>query len=604
MMNVVKKRVSYFTGAVIFVLLSLGVLKLITDFRYRKNLPVLPDFLNISASLKEQISAASRKAHLRPSADNIGTLGMVYHSSAYYDEAAQCYKLAFKKNSNKWIWSYYLGYLEQELGESNAAIENFRAVIKINPTASLAWYYVGSGYQKLGSGDKAEVAFKKIISLQEKNVEVKTNIRNDYFPLRAYAMYQLSRIYMDTDRMDLAENTLKEILKFYRSFGPSYRLLGNLYYMKGDSALNKYYLTRANDLVDFSLPVDSLIDRLALISRSEIYLLKQIDEAEKGIYPDWALELAENGMKNIPDNKYLISKTIRLLLKLDKGKQAIQYLDQHISLFRDDFNEINEVADILAEKGFYGQSLIYYNQAFRLRPESADAQLGVASCLWNIDMKQNALSQVDSLFEKNRNNLKNQTEAIYFLILVGEKEKAVSYLNGIKHIYPDNPGVQKLLGMIAEMEGRTEDATRLYESAFKNDPGDFPTIKYLGNILIRQKLWSQAIGHFSKALEYFPNDPFILERLGTLLVSCPDSTFRNYNKGQEYSERAFIHKGCPSEILLASARSLAEAYAGLGDNISASVFMKIAINLARSENAAPAYIADLENRLKKYDSVK
>ena len=124
-----------------------------------------------------------KKANHKPTSENIGTLGMVYHSSAYYDKAAICYKMAEKKKKKEWIWSYYLGYLNQEMGDPNAAIENYRSVIKKNPQAYLAWYYAGECCQKIGSSDSAELAFKYIITGTDKNFILQTAKRYDYFPL-------------------------------------------------------------------------------------------------------------------------------------------------------------------------------------------------------------------------------------------------------------------------------------------------------------------------------------------------------------------------------------------------------------------------------------
>ena len=169
---------------------------------------------------------------------------MVYHSSANYDKAAICYKLAEKKRKKEWIWSYYLGYLNQEMGDPNAAIENYRSVLKKNPQAYLAWYYSGECYKKTGSPDSAKLAFKYIITTTDRNSTFRTAKRYDYFPLVAYAMYDLSRIYADTKDYDLAEKTLKEIIDYQRAFGPAYRLLGTIYSIKGADSLSNRYLVQ------------------------------------------------------------------------------------------------------------------------------------------------------------------------------------------------------------------------------------------------------------------------------------------------------------------------------------------------------------------------
>jgi tetratricopeptide (TPR) repeat protein len=354
--------------------------------------------------------------------------------------------------------------------------------------------------------------------------------------------------------------------------------------------------------VDFTPPVDTIIDKLALISKSELYLLKQIDFAEKGFYPDWGLAITKNGLKQLPENKYLISKAIKLFLRLDLGKQSLPYLDKHIDLYKDDFNEIKDIADLLYEKGFNTQALKYYNQAAKLKPENIEIQSSIVLCLWNGGMKQIAFHQVFDFLEKHNEDIDALTSGVSFFIKVGDRKNAITYLNKLKHLSPDNPKAKKFSGMIAENDRKVPEAIAQYESSFISDPSDLSTIRYLGNILIRNKMWEKAIKHYKRALEYYPNEPEILERLGTLLVSCPDSKMRDYKTGREYSERAFIHKSCPAEVLISAAKSLAEAYFALGDNRNAYTFMNITISLAKNQNSSKDYITNLEEKLKLYSS--
>jgi len=91
-----KKRTTIFfiIGGVILLLL----IKVLLDVPYRSSIPSLTDLQSVTDSLKYQLTIASSKAYRNPTADNLGTLGMVYHSSANYEKAAVCYKLAIKKN--------------------------------------------------------------------------------------------------------------------------------------------------------------------------------------------------------------------------------------------------------------------------------------------------------------------------------------------------------------------------------------------------------------------------------------------------------------------------------------------------------------------------
>jgi len=576
------------------------LIRFITGVHFRSQIPPLPDMETLSVPLQDQLSDATRKARLNPTADNLGRLGMVYHSSTDYENAAACYQLAIKKNSSKWEWSYFLGYLNKEMGESARAVKNFKTVIKENPKAYHAWYYTGEGYQNMGSNDKAEIAFKKIASIREKNTAVNGASRIDYFPLRTYARYQLARIYLGTGRVDLAEQTLQDILNDNITFGQAYRLLGNIYATRGDIVQSGKYILRANDLSDYSSPVDTLVDQLSLLSRSELYLLKQIDEAERKVHPEWAMKLVIHAIRVMPENKYLISKAVKLFLKMDAGKQITPYLDKHLGLFKDDYNEIKEVADLLYEKGAFQKSLGYYQQAARLKPGEAEIQSSLVLALFNAGMKEESLAYMAELLEKDKKNLKVLSNGVYIMLTMGEMGKADAYVAELNRLAPANPKVQQLTGMIAERDGQLSRATALYEKSFSGDPKDLATIQALGEILVRQEMWGEAAGHYKKALEYHPNEPYLLERLGSLLINCPDAKLRNVAEGMEYAERAFTHKASPTLTMFSAGKSLSDAYASMGDRQKAYAYLNIIYEMARSQGAPKEIAEEIAKKLAEY----
>ena len=233
-MNKRKKLAIYISAAVIVLVIIFLVTKNITNNSYRNQIPALPEFSSLSEPVKEQLSLANKTAYNSPTSDNIGELGMAYHSSAFYDQAKQCYKLATKKDQSKWIWNYYRGYLNQEMGDSKAAIEDFNAVIKENPDAKMVWYYLGKAYRNSGSDGMAEAAFNKIASLPKANVTDKS-IRLNYSSLATSARFELARMYINTNRVNEAEKLLTDVVKGNETNGPFFRLLGNIYSAKGDS---------------------------------------------------------------------------------------------------------------------------------------------------------------------------------------------------------------------------------------------------------------------------------------------------------------------------------------------------------------------------------
>jgi tetratricopeptide (TPR) repeat protein len=488
------------------------------------------------------------------------------------------------------------------MGDPKTALRNYREVTKINPKIFLAWFYEGECYQKMGLNDSAEIAFKNIINRMDKNTVVKTPTRYDYFPLVTYSMYDLARIYMSTQHVDLAEKTLKGIIEDQKAFGPAYRLLGNLYSTKGDTSLSKHYLVRSNDLNVNPSPVDTLIDRIALMSRSEMYLLKKIEEAEKSVFPEYAIELVNHSLTYIPENNYLISKAIELFLVSNMGKKALPLLDRHIIYFQKDYNELKNVGDLLYKKAFYSQAMKYYSEAIKLKPSDPQVQSCIVICLASEGKKQQALDLINEKLDKNKTDPAVLADGVTLLLNIGEKKKAIEWLKRLRNVSPSNTKGLQITGMLFEQDGKWQEALNMYNLSFKGDPGDLTTERLLGNLLVKQKMWDKAIAVFRKGLEYHPNEPFLLERLGTLLVTCNDPKLRNIGEGKDFCERAFINTASHSFTLVSAGRSLAIAYAIQGDKRNASNIIKMTINLARGENVPSTYLDDLRKLLQQFSN--
>jgi tetratricopeptide (TPR) repeat protein len=530
-------------------------------------------------------------------------LGMVYHSSANYAEAAKCYELAIQKNNTEWIWNYYNGYLNLEMGNPNAVIDNFKRVTEINADANLAWYYLGGGYKNLNNNELAEDSYNKITSVKTRTTSANTTTRQGHFPLGVYAGFELSRIYFDSGRTELAEQTLHEIIRTNNLFGPSYKLLGTIYNLKGDTELGKKLTDRANDLVDFYPPVDTLIDKLVLLSRSELYLLKKIDEAEKSFHSDWALKLVEQGMQYLPDNKYLLSKAIRIYLWKNQNDKAIALTDKQINLFHDDYSEIKNTGVFFYQKGIYQQAVKYWTRALELKPGEVTIQDYLAKSLWAVGEKQKSLDILNEMAENNQENMDVMANVADILFQFGQKEKAAATLAILQNVAPNHPKVLKMLGETAEINGEPAKAISLYEKSFKGDPMDTQTIRNLSDILKRQKMWGKYIGLYQKVLEFHPNNPDYLARLGEMFITCPDASFRNMEKGKEFLERVFTHYNCPPDILVSAGSQLAYAYSMLGDKQKAITTVSQTINIARRQNIPASQQAKLETMLRAFQQM-
>ncbi len=587
-----KKTILLIAGCITGIAAVVFLWSFIENNKYRSRIPELPESEHLSGPVREQIEDALFRARQKPTADYLGALGMVYHSSANYPEAAQCYQLAEERDPGSWKWNYFNGYLNLEMGEPAAAIENFKSVVEKKPDANLAWYYLGGAYKNQGKNELAEGAFEQLLS---KNVPVKGSTRQDHFELSTYARFELARLYFDSGQTDKAEKTLKELIGQQYVFGPAYRLLGTIYNMKGEAGLGEKYTIRASDLVDFTPPVDTLIDELALLSRSELYLLKKIGEAEKSIHSDWTLRLVEHGLKYMPENKYLVSKAIKIYLWKKLDEQAIALINQHIRLFKNDFNEMRNTGLWFFQKERYLQAEEYWTLALKLRPDETAVQQYLAKCYQAAGEKIKALETLDDLINRNPDDANLIADVTYMLLQFREKEKALTYLNRLNRIAPSHPKVQKIRGELAREDGNYTAAIGFFKSSFTGDPDDLQTIKSYGDLLLQEKMWAKYLELCKEALEYHPNNPELLSRLGEVLIDCPDKSVKNVGEGKEYVERAFTYYDCPPDILVSAGSHLAYAYALLGNKQRAITIISQTINIGRKQSIPAEQQNKLEN---------
>ena len=549
----------------------------------------------LSEPVRKQIDEALAQATKDPSAENLGHLGMVYHSSANYEEAARCYSLAAQKKRSEWVWEYYQGILSLEMGNSQEVIESFRQVLEEHPEANLAWYYMGQEYRNLRNYEKAEEAYGQIATPGARTGPIRGSTREDHFPLHTYARFELARIYNETGRDLLAEKTLREILQGNRTFGPAYRLLGNIFYARGDSILGNRYGVRANDLMVFIPPVDTLVDQLVLLSRSELYLLKKIDEAERTFYDQWTVRLVDQGLTYLPDNKYLISKAINIFLWVGMHDRASALTDKHIKYFRDDYGELNRIGLAFFVNRRYMDAKKYLVRVLELRPGEILAQEELAMCRWSLGEREQALEMLDNLYRDHSDDpdvLADLADILFFNF--GETNRARTMLNHLKRIDANHPKGLKVEAGMAEKAGRNREAISLYDASFKDNPEEMTTIRYLGNLLVEEQMWARAIDHFRTALQFHPNEPDLLEKLGSLLAMCPDPSLQKPAEGIEYLERAFIHMSSRPLTLLSAGRNLSLTLARTGETVSALRTIQHTLEIARYSNISATYRSELE----------
>lgn len=584
------------TGVVLVIILGI-ILNGIFYTSLRVHLPKSPEYSQLPKPMVKQIKAANRSARKNPNSKNLGNLGMVYHSNNFYEKAKESYLLAIGIAPNYWKWNYYLGYLYSELGESENVIKYFSKVLELNPNVSYASYYLGEAYFNNGNNEQAEKIFNKLAFSKEADFKSNGNTKSNLFPLSLYAQFSLARLYIATSRRDKAEEVLQTLTNDHPEFGPGFRLLSTVYADLGKEELSKANIVRANELIPFTAPLDTLIDRLALISQSSEYLMKYIDINSKS-NPLWAKKLFEHAIVSMPDNRNILSKGIMLYLNYGFEENLVQYLNKHLQVFANDFAELRSVANMSFDKGKYKLAAIYLEKCIKFDPQNANIRSRLSTCYWEIGKTQESINLIEELLKEKPDSLQVLDFAALRFIMMKEKNKAMDVIQNMENIFKNNPLIFKLKAMNALIEGKYKLADNYYLIAFKDMPQEKDIIVYLGKRYIEQKLWKKSIDHFKSALAYYPNEPFFLQQLADLYLHCPETKLRDLKQAKYYSERVFCGMKSPSLTRFNAGKNLTEIYCREKNWEKASTIYNMTMTGARFYNIPDKEIRDMQEGYK------
>jgi tetratricopeptide (TPR) repeat protein len=442
-------------------------------------------------------------------------------------------------------------------------------------------------------------------NMNNRNFQIKKSSRNSFFPIPIYAKFHLANLYQNTNRHEMSEKQLKEIIAIQLNIGPAYRQLGGLYATKGDSVWSKFYSARTSDLVPYAAPADTLIDKLTKISRSEEILMKQIDLAIRSTNSQWADDLLVGGLKYFSDNKYFVSKAIKQFLNTGMYENALGLVDRHLRFFADDYNEMITLGSQFADAGLIPQAKRYVIKAQSITTQKADNLSALALMMFEkLRMTEESLSLMNELLEKNPDDLPVLINAAYLFHETNDQQQSSQLMAKLNQKAAAHPKVIALRGIIAEQNGKLAEAILLFEQSFKTDPRERYIIDHLGMIYLRDKMWSKAIDHYRKALAIYPNNATIQENLGGLLVACPEASLRNVKEGVEYSERAFINYEYTVPIRISAGRTVSIGYDQLGERSKAVYFITNTLEFARKVHVLKDYLKNLEDLAKEFSVPK
>lgn len=280
---------------------------------------------------------------------------------------------------------------------------------------------------------------------------------------------------------------------------------GNLYH----SVLIAAYLNKLDEW-------KKKFDKIQKNSISSYDLERIADHLVRNNKKNEAYELYEIIIKNSPQYKSLIEKKINAVkennyskyikeIKIDSPAQGVSFA-------------LYDIALLLFQENSDDSARIFNSMALYLSPDMTEAKLLMANIAARNKQIDKAIKYYTSIEEGNKLYAISRRYAADVLSEEKRYEQAINILKEIVDKYQDI-NAQIMIGDLLRQDKKYEQALKEYNKAFnmigKEIPDKYWNLYYSRAITYeRLKKWEQAERDFKKALEYQPNNPYVLNYLG------------------------------------------------------------------------------------------
>ena len=399
----------------------------------------LPDLDSLEPSVAQQIREVQQSVGTlvaKPSlgrsdlADAYGTLGQMYHAYEIFDAAEACYKNATRVKPDDFRWLHFLGYLHQQTGRLEEAVDFYDAALKARPDDHVVTVYLGDVYLRLNRRTEARLQFQAAL---------------DRFP--AAALSRLGELALVEGRFKEAirnfESALERVpqaTRIHYSLAMAYRGLGQL-----ERAQTHLQQVGPGDI----RPVDPLVESLQDLLRGERALAIRGRLAYQGEQYKDAADAFAKAVEAAPTSATARVNLGSALSRLGDTEGAIRELRTALRFDPQNVGAHLNLGMLLAGEGRHADAVDHLRIVVDQTPENVDATRVLARSLMKLE----------------------------------RTDEAIAVLRQITSSDPGDEGTLLSLSILLSERARFADARDLLDRANRLFPNRMPTATTLARLL-------------------------------------------------------------------------------------------------------------------------
>lgn len=240
-----------------------------------------------------------------------------------------------------------------------------------------------------------------------------------------------------------------------------------------------------------------------------------------------------------PDHDSVLSGLSTCLIKLNKKKEALPFLEKLYEQKKTGQNIRKRLAILYYDLGLYSKA----ESHFVILSESSDANEEIlvlaAKTLDKLGRKNTAMGYWHRVMQRNPNNEEGRKHLAAFYKDKGKVDEAVAYFLSLLAMTPKNPTLLNQIGRIYIDTGRPSQGLPYLEHYVELEPDDKETLQYVVNLTLNLARESLGKGDLEKSKDYLSrlavsdeqSPDFLLGR-GALLEKLyrPEYALNDYEK--------------------------------------------------------------------------
>lgn len=387
--------------------------------------------------------------------DRWGRLAMAYEANGLLVEAADAYSVALGLDDREPRWPYHRALLLARRGDVTAALADLDRVIERAPGYAPARWHQGFWRLDLGETDRALESFRAAVRAG---------------PDDPAGPVGVARVHLARREDAEAAAELERLLE--RSPGNRYalQLLGTAYQRLGREDEARFALSVGSG--GEPAWVDPWADEIAVYRRGFAAMLKEATRLGLDRQFDQAIALLEQLRRQRPDDVALTVYLGGMYASAGRMAEAESLLAPVLQADPKQFDAVMHLASGYLFAGALDTAAVYADRAIALRPESADASKLRGIVLWRSGRDRAAMTALEAAVAADP---RDATPHLWMGMILGQQGRYLDAERRFEAALERNPLLGDALLGIADTSaatGRFDNARRFLERAEQAEPGN------------------------------------------------------------------------------------------------------------------------------------